>query len=248
MKILGVIPARYGSSRFEGKPLAFINGKMMIQRVYEQASKAMLLDEVVVATDDERIADAVNAFGGTAVMTSQNHKSGTDRCCEVVAKMNTTFDAVVNIQGDEPYINPLQIDQIAAIIAHGDNRLASLCKQIHDYDELVSPNAVKVVLDVNGKALYFSRHPIPFMRNVSDVNEWLSNRCFYKHIGIYAYRTDTLREIASLPQSGLEKAESLEQLRWLENGYQVMMGVTEYESYSVDVPSDIIKIESIFKN
>ncbi|MGN0032994.1 MAG: 3-deoxy-manno-octulosonate cytidylyltransferase [Candidatus Limimorpha sp.] len=247
MRILGIIPARYGSSRFEGKPLAIINGKMMIQRVYEQALKAALLDDVVVATDDERIADAVKGFGGKAVMTSPNHKSGTDRCREVVESLNIPFDAVVNIQGDEPYINPGQIDQIAVLISKEDSRVASLCKQIRDYDELLSPNAVKVVLDKNGKALYFSRHAIPFMRNFADTKDWLPNRCFYKHIGIYAYRTDTLKEIAALPQSGLETAESLEQLRWLENGYQVMMGVTEFESYSVDVPSDIVKIESIFK-
>ena len=247
MKILGIIPARYGSTRFEGKPLALINGKMMIQRVYEQARKADKLAEVVVATDDERIFNAVVGFGGKAVMTSTNHKSGTDRCREVVDKIGKGFDAVINIQGDEPYINPLQINQIAELISDKDTPLASLCKPISDYDELVSHNAVKVVFDKDGKALYFSRYTIPFMRNVEDDKIWLSKRTFYKHIGIYAYKTDVLKEVSALPQSGLELAESLEQLRWLENGYTVRMGVTEFESYSVDVPEDIVKIEKIFK-
>lgn len=240
MKILGIIPARYGSTRFEGKPLALINGKMMIQRVFEQAKKADRLTEVVVATDDERIYDAVVGFGGKAVMTSTNHKSGTDRCREVVDKIGTGFDAVINIQGDEPYINPLQINQIAELISDENTPLASLCKPVHDEDELRSPNAVKVVFDKDGKALYFSRFAIPYLRNQVE-------RTFYKHIGIYAYKTAVLREVSALPQSSLELAESLEQLRWLENGYTVRMGVTEFESYSVDVPDDIVKIEKIFK-
>ncbi len=240
MNILGIIPARYGSTRFEGKPLALINGKMMIQRVYEQAKKADKLSEVVVATDDERIYNAVVGFGGKAVMTSTKHKSGTDRCCEVVDKIGNGFDAVINIQGDEPYINPLQINQIAELISDKDTQLASLCKPVYDEEELMSPNAVKVVFDKNGKALYFSRFAIPYLRNQIE-------RTFYKHIGIYAYKCDVLKKVAALPQSGLELAESLEQLRWLENGYTVRMGVTEFESFSVDVPDDIVKIEKIFK-
>lgn len=239
MNILGIIPARYGSTRFEGKPLALINGKMMIQRVYEQTRKADRLTEVVVATDDERIYNAVVGFGGKAVMTSANHKSGTDRCCEVVDKIGKGFDAVINIQGDEPYINPQEINQIAELISDKDTQLASLCKPVYDEEELMSPNAVKVVFDKNGKALYFSRFAIPYLRNQVE-------RTFYKHIGIYAYKTDVLKEVSALPQSGLELAESLEQLRWLENGYTVRMGVTEFESYSVDVPEDIVKIEKIF--
>lgn len=240
MNILGIIPARYGSTRFEGKPLALINGKMMIQRVYEQAKKADKLSEVVVATDDERIYNAVVGFGGKAVMTSTKHKSGTDRCCEVVDKIGNGFDAVINIQGDEPYINPLQINQIAELISDKDTQLASLCKPVYDEEELKSPNAVKVVFDKNGRALYFSRFAIPYLRNQIE-------RTFYKHIGIYAYKCDVLKKVAALPQSGLELAESLEQLRWLENGYTVRMGVTEFESFSVDVPDDIVKIEKIFK-
>lgn len=240
MNILGIIPARYGSTRFEGKPLALINGKMMIQRVYEQTKKADKLSEVVVATDDERIYNAVVGFGGKAVMTSTKHKSGTDRCCEVVDKIGNGFDAVINIQGDEPYINPQEINQIAELISNKDTQLASLCKPVHDEEELKSPNAVKVVFDKNGKALYFSRFAIPYLRNQIE-------RTFYKHIGIYAYKCDVLKKVAALPQSGLELAESLEQLRWLENGYTVRMGVTEFESFSVDVPDDIVKIEKIFK-
>jgi 3-deoxy-manno-octulosonate cytidylyltransferase (CMP-KDO synthetase) len=240
MNILGIIPARYGSTRFEGKPLALINGKMMIQRVYEQTKKADRLSEVVVATDDERIYNAVVGFGGKAVMTSANHKSGTDRCCEVVDKIGNGFDAVINIQGDEPYINPQEINQIAELISDKDTQLASLCKPVYDEEELMSPNAVKVVFDKNGKALYFSRFAIPYLRNQIE-------RTFYKHIGIYAYKCDVLKKVAALPQSGLELAESLEQLRWLENGYTVRMGVTEFESFSVDVPDDIVKIEKIFK-
>lgn len=248
MNILGIIPARYGSSRFEGKPLALINGKMMIQRVYEQAKKAERLAEVVVATDDQRIFDAVTGFGGKVVMTSSNHKSGTDRCREVVEKIGAGFDAVINIQGDEPYINPLQINQIAELISDRDTQIASLCKPIRDIDELLSHNAVKVVIDKNGKALYFSRYAIPFQRNEADTMKWMQLRTYYKHIGIYAYKTQILKEISALPQSGLEMSESLEQLRWLENGYAVRMGVTEFESYSVDVPDDIKKIEEVFKD
>lgn len=247
MNILGIIPARYGSTRFEGKPLALINRKMMIQRVYEQSKKADKLAAVVVATDDKRIYDAVIGFGGEAVMTSTNHKSGTDRCCEVIDKLNGKYDAVINIQGDEPYINPMEINQIAELISKKDTPLASLCKPIRDYDELMSRNAVKVVFDKNGKALYFSRYAIPFMRNEADDTKWMEKRTFYKHIGIYAYKKDVLKEVAALPQSGLEIAESLEQLRWLENGYTIKMGVTEFDTYSVDVPEDIVKIESIFK-
>lgn len=248
MNILGIIPARYGSTRFEGKPLALINGKMMIQRVYEQSKKAAMLTDVVVATDDRRIFDAVTGFGGRAVMTSPDHKSGTDRCREVIGKIGADYEAVINIQGDEPYINPQQINQIAELISDSDTQIASLCKPIRDIDELLSHNAVKVVMDKNGKALYFSRYTIPFQRNESDTGKWMQLSTYYRHVGIYAYKTSVLKEISELPQSVLEKSESLEQLRWLENGYSVRMGVTEFESFSVDVPDDIRKIESVFKN
>ena len=245
MKIAGLIPARYASMRFPGKPLADINGKPMIRRVYEQALRAEMLSDVVVATDDQRIAEAVTGFGGKVVMTSDKHRSGTDRCCEVVEKMNG-IDAVVNIQGDEPFINPEQINQIARLISTEGTDIASLCKVVKDEGELFSPNAVKVVFDKNGKALYFSRNTMPYMRGL-EREKWLENGVFYKHIGIYAYRTDVLKTIAHLPQSRLELSESLEQLRWLENGFCIKMGVTEFESYSIDTPQDLENCLKFFK-
>lgn len=249
MKILGIIPARYASTRFPGKPLTIINGKSMIQRVYEQALKAEMLNDVVVATDDERIYDAVLSFGGKVVMTSSEHKSGTDRCAEVVKTINDKYEAVVNIQGDEPFINPEQINQIASLISQKDSQIASLCKPIKDADELFDNNVVKVVFDIKGNALYFSRHTIPFMRNVeNEARSWMNSHTFYKHIGIYAYKTDVLEQISQLTQSELEMSESLEQLRWLENSYRIIMGITEYESYSIDTPRDVEKCLKFFKD
>lgn len=249
MKILGIIPARYASTRFPGKPLTIINGKSMIQRVYEQALKAEMLNDVVVATDDDRIYDAVLSFGGKVVMTSSEHKSGTDRCAEVVKTINDKYEAVVNIQGDEPFINPEQINQIASLISQKDSQIASLCKPIKDADELFDNNVVKVVFDINGNALYFSRHTIPFMRNVeNEARSWMNSHTFYKHIGIYAYKTDVLEQISQLTQSELEMSESLEQLRWLENSYRIIMGITEYESYSIDTPRDVEKCLKFFKD
>lgn len=249
MKILGIIPARYASTRFPGKPLTTINGKSMIQRVYEQSLKSKLLSDVVVATDDQRIYDAVVAFGGKVMMTSSEHNSGTDRCCEIVEKTDGQYDAVVNIQGDEPFINPEQINQIAELISLKDSQIASLCKPIKDEDELFDNNVVKVVFNVNGDALYFSRQTIPFLRKCEkDERLWMSERTFYKHIGIYAYKVDVLKQIAKLEQSGLELAECLEQLRWLENSYKIKMGVTEYESYSIDTPQDVEKCLKYFQD
>lgn len=249
MKILGIIPARYASTRFPGKPLTIINGKSMIQRVYEQALKAEMLNDVVVATDDERIYNAVLSFGGKVVMTSSEHKSGTDRCAEVVMTINDKYEAVVNIQGDEPFINPEQINQIASLISQKDSQIASLCKPIKDADELFDNNVVKVVFDIKGNALYFSRHTIPFMRNVeNEARSWMNSHTFYKHIGIYAYKTDVLEQISQLTQSELEMSESLEQLRWLENSYRIIMGITEYESYSIDTPRDVEKCLKFFKD
>lgn len=249
MKILGIIPARYASTRFPGKPLTIINGKSMIQRVYEQALKAEMLNDVVVATDDDRIYDAVLSFGGKVVMTSSEHKSGTDRCAEVVKTINDKYEAVVNIQGDEPFINPEQINQIASLISQNDSQIASLCKPIKDADELFDNNVVKVVFDIKGNALYFSRHTIPFMRNVEkEARSWMNSHTFYKHIGIYAYKTDVLEQISQLTQSELEMSESLEQLRWLENSYRIIMGITEYESYSIDTPRDVEKCLKFFKD
>ena len=216
MRVVGIIPARYASTRFPGKPLALIKGKTMIRRVCEQAWKSRL-DAVVVATDDVRIADEVMCFGGKYVLTDPNHRSGTDRCREALDLLDNQFDAVVNIQGDEPFIDPKQINQIIDLMSEEGTSLASLAKRIEDEDELFSPNTVKVVMDKLGNALYFSRNPIPFMRNL-DRNEWLKRGVFYKHIGIYAYKADVLRDIANMRPTSLELSESLEQLRWLENG------------------------------
>lgn len=246
MKVVGIIPARYASTRFPGKPLALIKGKPMIQRVYEQALKAKL-DDVVVATDDARIADAVMDFGGQYVMTSPNHRSGTDRCREALDLLENQYDAVINIQGDEPFIDPRQIGMMRDLISRDDTVLASLAKRIEDEDELFSPNTVKVVMDKEGNALYFSRNPVPFMRNV-DREDWLGKGVFYKHIGIYAYKAETLRQIAEMQPSTLEMAESLEQLRWLENGLHIRMGITQEENVSIDEPSDIDKAERFAEN
>lgn len=242
MKILGVIPARFASTRFPGKPLALINGKSMIQRTYEQVLKAQRIDAAIVATDDERIAEAVKSFGGTVAMTSSHHRSGTDRCREVLENYGSGFDAVVNIQGDEPFIDPRQIDQVAELISRENIQLASLAKSVRDAEELFSPNAVKVVMNAEGKALYFSRSVIPYLRGV-EKESWFAQGKFYKHIGIYAYRSEVLKAISDLPQSSLEKAESLEQLRWLENGFSIQMGVTAFESLSIDTPSDLENAE-----
>jgi 3-deoxy-manno-octulosonate cytidylyltransferase (CMP-KDO synthetase) len=246
MKVLGIIPARYGSTRFPGKPLAMIGDKTMIHRVFVQALKSSL-DDVVVATDDARIVEEVRVFGGEVVMTRADHRSGTDRCVEALDLVGGGYDAVVNIQGDEPFIDPNEINQIIDLISEEGTMLASLAKRIEDEDELFSQNTVKVVMDKQGNALYFSRNPIPFMRNL-DQNKWLARGCFYKHIGIYAYKAETLRQIALMQPTTLEMAESLEQLRWLENGLTIRMGITEAENVSVDLPSDIAKAEKFSEN
>lgn len=246
MKVVGIIPARYASTRFPGKPLALIKGKPMIQRVYEQALKSVL-DTVVIATDDVRIADAVMNFGGRYVMTDPNHRSGTDRCREALELLEEQYEAVVNIQGDEPFIDPEQINQVVELICRDDTDLASLAKWIDDEDELFSPNTVKVVMDKQGNALYFSRNPIPFMRNL-DQKEWFTNGSFYKHIGIYAYKAEVLRQIADMQPTDLEMAESLEQLRWLENGYIIKTAISNVETIGIDTPEDLAKAEQYLKN
>lgn len=219
--------------------MAMIKGKTMIQRVTEQAWKSKL-DAVVVATDDMRIADEVLKFGGQYVLTDPNHPSGTDRCREALYMLDDTYDAVVNIQGDEPFIDPEQINQVVDLISLDDTQIASLARRINEEDELFSPNVVKVVMDKCDNALYFSRNPIPFMRNI-DRKDWLAKGVFYKHIGLYAYKTDTLCQIAKMEPSPLELAESLEQLRWLENGLGIRMGITDIEHFSIDVPNDLFR-------
>jgi 3-deoxy-manno-octulosonate cytidylyltransferase (CMP-KDO synthetase) len=246
MKILGVIPARYGSSRFPGKPLADILGKPMIQRVYEQAKKCLLLDDLIVATDDERIASCIQSFRGNVMITPENLNSGTERCNAVVINFSggAAFDVVINIQGDEPFIDPQQISQLAGCFLSEKVVIGTLVKKITQPDDLINPNVVKVVFDRNYKALYFSRHPIPFLRGTEPKN-WLNGANYYKHIGIYGYRTGILKSITQLPVSPLEKAESLEQLRWLENGYSIYVKETDYESIAIDTPGDLLKITNI---
>lgn len=302
MKILGVIPARYASTRFMGKPLVDINGKSMIQRVYEQAKQCKSLARVVVATDDERIFKHVESFGGDVVMTADTHRSGTDRCAEVVEKLNfelqtaflhsddapvigkitprfdSIFTAVINIQGDEPFIQPEQIEKIAEILRGGeisnskfqipeisnsrfqdskfqeteaanasnvkrqsDFGIATLAKRLSNKADIESPNVVKVVFDAQGKAVYFSRSPIPFIRNL-DKKDWAKSGQFFKHIGLYGYKTSVLLDIARLSPSNLEKMESLEQLRWLENGYAIGVAETDLETIGIDTPEDLKKI------
>ena len=246
MKIVGIIPARYGSSRFPGKPLAMIKGKTMIQRVCEQAWKSKL-DDVVVVTDDIRIADEVLKFGGRYVMTDPRHQSGTDRCCEALEILEEQYDAVINIQGDEPFIDPQHINLLVDMISRDDTQLASLVKRIDDEEELFGSNKVKVVMDKSGNALYFSRNPIPYMRNVAH-EKWLQKGCFFQHLGIYAYKAETLRQIATMQPTALELAESLEQLRWLENGLAIRMAVVEADSLAIDSPADLAKAIEMAQN
>jgi len=242
MKIIGVIPARFASTRFPGKPLIDIFGKSMIRRVYEQASKSAMLSSVVVATDDQRIFDHVTSFGGEVVMTSAHHQSGTSRCHEVVEKLSHLLpDVVINIQGDEPFIDPQQIDLLANMFSDKKIEIATLVKKIRSSDELFNPNVVKSVKGKDGRALYFSRSPIPFMRG-AEQTEWMQKGTFYKHIGIYAYRTEILKEIVQFPPSPLEIAESLEQLRWIENGLAIYTSETDFEGFAVDTPEDLAKI------
>ncbi|WP_242920689.1 3-deoxy-manno-octulosonate cytidylyltransferase [Pontibacter liquoris] len=242
MEVLGIIPARYASTRFPGKPLADINGKSMIRRVYEQAKSAGLT-EVLVATDDERILSHVQAFGGKAVMTSGAHQSGTDRCFEAYQLLNEPYEFIINIQGDEPFIRPDQIHLAAACFERPGTQLATLIKKINTPDELFNVNAPKVVISKAKEALYFSRNPIPYCRNVPN-DIWHQQHTYYKHIGIYGYRADILEQITQLPPSSLELAESLEQLRWLENGFRITTALTEFDTIGIDTPEDLLRVTS----
>jgi len=244
VQILGIIPARYASTRFPAKALVDIGGKSMIQRVYEQSSKATRLSQVIVATDDERIMEHVLGFGGKAVMTSENHQSGTDRCFEALTKTEGNYDYVINIQGDEPFISPEPIDSLANEL-NGLIELATLVKIIDSEDILFNVNVPKAVLNKRREILYFSRQTIPYIRN-KEPDQWLENHTFYKHIGIYAYRTDVLAELTKLPVSSLEKAEALEQLRWLENGYSIKAVITSDDSHGVDTPDDLDRVSRKF--
>ncbi len=241
IRFAAIIPARYASSRFPGKPLADMDGKPMIRRVYEQVKKSV--NAVYVATDDVRIYEAVKAFGGEVVMTSVHHQSGTDRCCEAMKKIGQVFDVILNIQGDEPFIDPAQIDLLKDCFSSPGVELATLVKPFREEDgvqALCNPSSPKVVINKKGEAIYFSRSVIPYLRDVPQ-EDWLKRHSFYKHIGVYGYRTSVLEKITQLPQSPLEKAESLEQLRWIENGYRIQVAVTELETIGIDTPEDMQK-------
>lgn len=240
MKVLGIIPARYASSRFPGKPLVDINGKSMIHRVYEQAKKCTHLTEAIVATDDTRIYDHVLGFGGEAIMTSPDHQSGTDRCAEV-ALQHPQYNVIINIQGDEPYIDPEQISKVAACFNDPETQLATLIKRIENEQELFNVNSPKVVINKLSEAVYFSRSPLPHIRGQQE-KDWLQHYTYFKHIGIYGYRADILQQVTKLPVSSLEKAESLEQLRWIENGYRIKVAETELETYAIDTPEDLDRL------
>jgi 3-deoxy-manno-octulosonate cytidylyltransferase (CMP-KDO synthetase) len=245
MKTIGIIPARFASTRFPGKPLASIHGKSMVQRVYEKAESASKLDRVVVATDDDRIVTEVKSFGGNVVMTRPDHMSGTDRCYEALSAQITDFDIVVNIQGDEPFIHPDQINQVVTLLENGNAEISTLAFKILTEVELFNPNTVKVIFADSGRAIYFSRHPIPFLRNFAQ-SQWFSHHKYYKHLGIYGYLTNTLKRITQIHPSPLEKAESLEQLRWLENGINIAVGITAIESFGIDTPDDLEKVLKLF--
>ncbi len=246
MRIIGIIPARYASSRFPGKPLADIEGRSMIQRVYEQVKSCTSLSEVVIATDDQRIVDHVRLFAGNVILTSDQHTSGTDRCAEVVKKISG-FDVAINIQGDEPFINPLQIELLCSLFNDQNTDIGTLVKKVIDPKDLFNENIPKVTFDSNHHALYFSRQTIPFLRG-EDQDKWLEKGIYYKHIGMYGYRVNILKKITEIPVSSLERSESLEQLRWLENGYTIKVTQTEHDTISVDHPEDIDLIRSRYFN
>lgn len=248
MKFVGIIPARYASTRFPGKPLALLAGKPVIQHVYEQVIGT--LDDVYVATDDERIRDVVKNFGGKVIMTSANHKSGTDRCYEAFTAIEEYYDIIVNIQGDEPFIQSSQLNVLKKCFDDPTTQIATLVKPFTSEDPFIALkniNSPKVVINANRNALYFSRSIIPYQRN-AEQKDWLKNHTYYKHIGLYAYRSEVLKEITALPQSSLELAESLEQLRWLENGYTIKVGISEMETIGIDTPQDLIRAEEFLKN
>lgn len=248
MKFIAIIPARYASTRFPGKPMALLKGKPIIQWVYERVSQ--VFNETYVATDDERIEQCVKSFGGKVVMTSPNHRSGTDRCYEAYTKTGTEADVVVNVQGDEPFIATSQLESIKKCFEDDDTHIATLVKPFGDtsqWEDLQNPNSPKVVVDENHFALYFSRSVIPYLRGV-EKEEWLKRHVFYKHIGLYAYRTKTLSEIVAMPQSSLELAESLEQLRWLQAGLRIKVGYTDVETIGIDTPEDLCRAENFLNS
>lgn len=239
---IGIIPARYSSTRFPGKPLVLIKGKTMIQRVYEQAKKSQSLQEIWVATDDEQIANEVQAFGGNVVMTSESCNSGTDRCADALQKLNQNAGIVLNIQGDEPFVRPEQIDQIVQLMKNTGADIGTLGSRIQHSETVFNPNVVKLTKTRSGKALYFSRNPIPYVRGEEE-KDWLKKAPFFRHIGMYAYKSTVLPMLAQLATGNLERAESLEQLRWLEAGYSIYVAETDFESIGIDTPEDLRWVE-----
>ncbi|SKB61057.1 3-deoxy-manno-octulosonate cytidylyltransferase (CMP-KDO synthetase) [Sphingobacterium nematocida] len=237
MKTIGIIPARYDSSRFPGKPLIDIGGISMIQRVYNQAKHASSLDEVIVATDDQRIFDHVKNFAGNVIMTKKDHQSGTDRCAEVIENIQG-FDVAINIQGDEPFIDPLQINLLRSCFDNQNTQIATLIRKVETFEELFNENKPKVVVSKNGEAIYFSRQAVPFLRGTKK-EDWLKQRPYYNHIGIYGYSVPILKELAALPYSDLEAMEALEQLRWLDNGYKIHTAISSHSNEAIDTPEDL---------
>ena len=244
MRFIGIIPARFASTRFPGKPLAMLGGKTVIQRVYEQVSG--VLDDAYVATDDERILQAVESFGGKAVMTSPDHKSGTDRIEEAACTIKTDADVIINVQGDEPFIQRSQLETVKGLFDDPQVQIGTLGKPFESMEAVENPNSPKIVCDLRGYAMYFSRSVIPYIRGKAR-QEWLPSFTFLKHIGLYAYRRDVLAEITRLPQSPLELAESLEQLRWLQNGYRIKVGLTDVETVGIDTPEDLERAEAFLR-
>ena len=244
MKFIGIIPARYASTRFPGKPLALLGGKPVIQHVYEKV--AAVLEAAYVATDDERIYDAVKSFGGQVVMTRTDHKSGTDRIEEAIEKIGGEWDVVVNVQGDEPFVAKSQLDTICHCFDDPTTQIATLGKPFESMEAVQNPNSPKIVVDNMGFAMYFSRSVIPYVRG-KEKSSWLTHNPFLKHLGIYAYRKDVLRQVTQLPQSSLEIAESLEQLRWLQNGFKIKVGTTDVETVGIDTPQDLERAEEFLK-
>ena len=244
MKFIGIIPARYASTRFPGKPLALLGGKPVIQHVYEKV--AAVLEAAYVATDDERIYDVVKSFGGQVVMTRTDHKSGTDRIEEAIEKIGGEWDVVVNVQGDEPFVAKNQLDTICHCFDDPTTQIATLGKPFESMEAVQNPNSPKIVVDNMGFAMYFSRSVIPYLRG-KEMSSWLTHYPFLKHLGIYAYRKDVLRQVTQLPQSSLEIAESLEQLRWLQNGFKIKVGTTDVETVGIDTPQDLERAEEVLK-
>ncbi len=240
MSIVGIIPSRYASTRFPGKPLVDINGKTMLQRVVEQAQQADLLSDLYVATDDERIFKHAEDIGVKVLFTKENHPSGTDRCAEAIQKLNKPFDYVLNIQGDEPFLNPEQINELCQV-ANGHTEIATQMVLCNSQELLFDNGEVKIVLNKDNEALYFSRLPLPFIKGVEE-KYWHSTYSYFRHVGMYMYRADVLQKISQLSVSPLEKAESLEQLRWLENGYKIKCVATKYESHCIDTPEDLERV------